>query len=258
MRFAAGEDPEAMKPPPRTAWRDFPDAVLLADETRTARHPEYAAAKAGDAVAAARLVDALVDESGVAAVRTLIDAASLDRAPVLVSAHAYERDGFNAIPAALARMSSDRLGLPYDTTVVQSNIVGHTGADGYGRLARQAAFAGRVERHEYVMVDDFVGQGGTLANLRGWVEQQGGMVVGAVGLTGKPYSAKLSPAEEQLDELKRKHGPEFEKWWREHFGHAFDCLTQSEARYLARSPDVDTIRDRLAAAVCAGGIRSRA
>ena len=233
MRFAAGEDPEAMKPPPRTAWRDFPDVVLLADETRTARHPEYAAAKAGDAVAAARLVDALVDESGVAAVRRLIEAASLDRAPVLVSAHAYERDGFNAIPAAMARLSSDWLGLPYDTTVVQSNVVGHTGADGYGRLARQAAFAGRVEK-------------------------QGGMVVGAVGLTGKPYSAKLSPAEEQLDELKRKHGPEFEKWWRENFGHAFDCLTQSEARYLARSPDVDTIRDRLAAAVCAGGIRSRA
>jgi len=30
------------------------------------------------------------------------------------------------------------------------------------------------------------------------------------------------------------------------FGHAFDCLTQSEARYLACSPDVDTIRDRVA------------
>ena len=257
MRFAAGEDPEAMKPPPRTAWRDFPDVVLLADETRTARHPEYAAAKAGDAVAAARLVDALVDESGVAAVRRLIDAASLDRAPVLVSAHAYERDGFNAIPAALARMSSDRLGLPYDTTVVQSNVVGHTGADGYGRLARQAAFAGRVERHEYVMVDDFVGQGGTLANLRGWIEKQGGRAVGAIVLTGKPYSAKLSPSTEQRYELRQRHGADFEEWWQEHFGHSFDCLTQSEARYLTRSPDVDTIRNKLAAAKQEGSSRGR-
>ena len=34
----------------------------------------------------------------------------------------------------------------------------------------------------------------------------------------------------------------------EEFGHAFDCLTQSEARYLARAPDVDTIRNRIAAA----------
>ena len=108
------------------------------------------------------------------------------------------------------------------------------------------------------MVDDFIGQGGTLANLRGWVEKKGGKVVGAVGLTGKPYSAKLNVTKEQLHELRQRHGRNFEKWWREHFGHAFDCLTQSEARYLARSPDVDTIRDRLAAAMRQGGGRSHA
>ncbi len=98
------------------------------------------------------------------------------------------------------------------------------------------------------MVDDFIGQGGTLANLRGRVEKGGGKVIGAVALTGKAYSAKLSPLEEQLNELRKKHGQAFERWWQGHFGHAFDCLTQSEARYLARSPDVDTIRNRLAAA----------
>ena len=108
------------------------------------------------------------------------------------------------------------------------------------------------------MVDDFIGQGGTLANLRGWIEKKGGTVVGAVGLTGKPYSAKLKATKEQLHELGQRHGRNFEKWWREHFGHPFDCLTQSEARYLARSPDVDTIRDRLVAAVRQGGGRSHA
>ena len=106
------------------------------------------------------------------------------------------------------------------------------------------------------MVDDFIGQGGTLANLRGWIKKQGGTVVGAIGLTGKPYSAKLNPSAEQLHKLRQKHEPDFEKWWREHFGHAFDCLTQSEARHLARSPDVDPIRDRLAEAVREGGFRS--
>ena len=108
------------------------------------------------------------------------------------------------------------------------------------------------------MVDDFIGQGGTLANLRGWIEKKGGKVIGAVGLTGKPYSAKLNPTEEQLHELRQKHGGEFEKWRRERFGHPFDCLTQSEARYLSRSPDVDTVRDRLAAASREGGGRSHA
>ena len=146
-----------------------------------------------------------------------------------------------------------------DTNVVQTNIVGHTGADGYGRLARQAAFDGKIERGcNYLIVDDFIGQGGTLANLRGWIEKKGGRVVGAVGLTGKPYSAKLRVTEEQLHELRQKHGREFERWWREQFGHSFDCLTQSEARYLARSPDVDTIRGRLAAEMREGGGRGHA
>ena len=168
---------------------------------------------------------------------------------MLVSAHAYERESVNAIPIALAELLGERLGLASEDAIVQTNVVSHTGADGYGRLARQACFEGEVVKgREYVMVDDFIGQGGTLANLRGWIEKRGGAVVGAVALTGKPYSAKLTPSREQLHELRERHGPDFEKWWREHFGHPFDCLTQSEARYLARSPDVDTIRSRLAEA----------
>ena len=255
----AEADLKAMKQPPRVAWKAFADAVLLASESRTKRHPEYPGAKAGDAVAAANLVNGLVDQTGIAAVRSLVSEVSGSGEPVLVSAAAYEREGFNAIPAALAKLLSERLGAPFDTTVVQTNVVSHTGADGYGRLARQAAFEGEVKKErEYVMVDDFIGQGGTLANLRGWIEKQAGKVVGAVALTGKPYSARLTPSQEQLHELRQKHGRDFEKWWRENFGHPFDCLTQSEARYLARSPDVDTIRNRLAAAVRAGGGKSHA
>ena len=241
---------KATTPPPRKPWpRAFPDAILLAGETATKRHSLYAAAKAGSDFAAAGLVDSLVDESGIRAIQALVAKASKNGAPLLVSAHAYEREGVNAIPAALAQLLGHHLGLEFSTAVMQSNVVSHTGADGYGRLARQARFEGDVHQaREYVMVDDFIGQGGTLANLRGWVEKQGGRVVGAVGLTGKPYSAKLSPSKEQIHELRQKHGADLEKWWKRHFGHAFDCLTQSEARYLARSPDVDTIRARLAAA----------
>ena len=242
-------DARAMKPPPRTVWRGFADAVLLAAETETRRHPDYPGAKAGDAVAAAHLADALVGDTGIAAVRALIDRVSESSMPVLVSAHAYERENVNAIPIALAELLGERLGLASEDAIVQTNIVSHTGADGYGRLARQARFEGEVVKgREYVMVDDFIGQGGTLANLRGWIEKRGGAVVGAVALTGKSYSAKLTSSREQLHELRERHGPDFEKWWREHFGHSFDCLTQSEARYLARSPDVDTIRSRLAEA----------
>ena len=245
----AEADLKAVRPPPRVAWRrGFPDAVLLADETNTKRHPYYEAAKSGNDLAAWRLIESLLGESRVADVRQLI-VGSESSAPALVCAHAYEREGVNGIPAALAEWLSALLDVPFMAEIVQSNVVGHTGAGGYGRLARQARFEGHVDSgRDYVMVDDFVGQGGTMANLRGWIEKNGGRVIGAVGLTGKPYSAKLAPTKEQLHELRKKHGPDFEKWWRTKFGHAFNCLTQSEARYLARSPDVDTIRNRLAAA----------
>ena len=132
---------------------------------------------------------------------------------------------------------------------MQTNVVSHTGADGFGRLARQPIFDGEViSGTEYVLVDDFVGQGGTLANLRGYIESKGGRVLAAVTLTGKPHSAKLTLEKAQLEELRHKHGKEFEKWWQERFGYSFDCLTQSEARYLARTPDVETIINRIAAA----------
>ena len=238
-----------MTPPPRVAWRrGFPDVAILAEERRTKTHADYAAAKSGDSSAAARLVKGLVDEARLNAVHGLVGDGS-EGPPVLVSAHAYEKEGVNAIPATLAERLSVSLAIPFLADIAQSNVVSHTGADGYGRLARQARFEGRVEANRrYVLVDDFVGQGGTLANLRGWIEKQGGTVIGAVALTGKPYSAKLSVTKEQLNELREQHGRDFEKWWRGQFGHAFNCLTQSEARYLTRSPDVDTIRDRLAAA----------
>jgi hypothetical protein len=76
----------------------------------------------------------------------------------------------------------------------------------------------RPEQH-YLIVDDFVGQGGTLA-----------------------------PNEMQIQALRDKYGQEFEEWWRQRFGFGFAELTRSEARYLENSPDAHTIRDRLVAA----------
>lgn len=232
--------------PPRFAWSaDFPPVVLHADESSIKQHPSYRAAKAGDSDAAYALVRDTISAEAVTALRALIG----DRCPILVSAHALEQDGVNAIPEALADELGRLLDLPVDSSVIQTNVVKHTGADGFSRLSRQAAFAGEVvPRFDYLMVDDFVGQGGTLANLRGFIESQGGAVIGATALTGKPYSATLPPSQSQLQLLRNKHGSELEHWWKDRFGHTFDCLTQSEARYLERTANADTIRNRIAEA----------
>lgn len=232
--------------PPRTPWQSgFPSVVIHAPESGVKNHLDYWAAKRGDADAALRLVQATMSVDAVDALRSLIES----RRPTLVSAHALEREGVNAIPEALADELARLLDLPVDSSVVQTNVVSHTGADGFSRLARQAAFTGEiVAGADYVMVDDFVGQGGTLANLRGIIETAGGHVIAATALTGKPHSAALAPTAEQIALLRAKHGKELEIWWNERFGHGFDCLTQSEARYLERTQNADTVRNRIAEA----------
>ena len=97
-------------------------------------------------------------------------------------------------------------------------------------------------------MDDFVGQGGTLANLKGFIEDRGGRAVACTTLTGKPWSAKLAPSDATLRSLWAKHGGELEGWWQETFRYGFDFLTESEARYLERADSTQLIRSRLLAA----------
>ncbi len=170
------------------------------------------------------------------------------RSVTFASVHAEEASGRNAIPEALAVGLAEALGGTVDREIVQTNVVAHTGADGFTRLARQATFAGVIEPGRCCfLVDDLIGQGGTLANLRGHIEAQGCIVIGASVLTGKPFSAKIALDADML-QLLRSHHANLEPWWQERFGFGFECLTQSEARYLVKSADADTIRDRILAA----------
>lgn len=241
------EDLKEMKKaqPHRIEWNDFPDVLILKEEPTVKRDLLYPAAKAGDADAAATMLKGMLSPADIVRIQSFIDTHSGIEKPILAAVHAYETH-LNAIPSALAQVISEGSSTTYAVDILQRNIVSHTGADGFGRLARQALFEGKVERGgTYILMDDFVGQGGTLANLRGYIHKQGGHVAAAVALTGKPYSAKLSLSAEQLDELRKTHGKTLEQWWKDYFGHPFDRLTQSEARYLARSPDVDRIRKRI-------------
>ena len=231
--------------PPHTPWGNFPDVLIHASESAVKQHPAYNAAKAGDDDAASDLVFDTFKLDKTLELEKLLG----DREPTLVSAHAVEREGVNAIPEVFADQLGKVLGWPVDTGVVQVNVVAHTGANGFWRLAMQAEFEGTVvPGREYVLVDDFVGMGGTLANLKGHIESNGGKVLAAVSLTGKPHSSKLALSPERLQELRVKHGTELENWWVGRFAHTFDALTESEARYLARTETADTIRNRIAEA----------
>lgn len=229
---------------PRVPLAGFPDIIMHATESVVKNHPHYRAAKAGCIQAAELLVADVINDEAVGRIRNVMSGQDYELIPI----HALEAEGVNEIPAALAKRLAQELDVRVNDEIVQINTVGHTGSDGFHRLANQAAFTGNIAPGRYLVVDDFVGQGGTLANLIGYVHSQGGSVIGATVLTGKPYSATISSNVDALARLRDKHGKRLENWWKETFGFDFDCLTRSEARYLEKTADADTIRDRIAQA----------
>lgn len=236
----------------RTEWGDFPDVVIQADERQIKKHRFYAAAKAGNKDAAEAVlstpIKGLFDSAPAVGALANTYAIIGNARPHLLAVQAVETQGRNPLPVTLASMLAELLKLPVDENIVQINQVGHTGADGYHRLAFPALFDGEVNHKEYFLVDDFIGQGGTLANLKGFVESHGAKVIGATALTGKAYSAKLKLSDAALQALREKHGRELEQWWIDTFGYGFERLTESEARYLTRADDAHAISARIVAA----------
>jgi hypothetical protein len=228
----------------RTEWRDFPDVIIHAEESLIKKHPLYPLAKSGNPEAALGLALQTTSLNALDQISALLG----NQRPLLLPVQALETAGLNIIPRMLAKVLATLLDLPVATGIVQINRVNHTGADGYSRLAFPALFDGPVLHDSYFLMDDFIGQGGTLANLKGWLESAGATVTGATTLTGKAYSARLGLTRETLQNVREKYGNELEQWWLTTFGYSFACLTESEARYLLRADDADTIANRIAQA----------
>ena len=160
----------------RAPWLDEPEVDIHQTDERVVReHPDYADAKAGDGEAAVRLVDATINLATIEALRQRQRHTPLTLLPVV----AEESDGANAIPLAMAQLLSLALGWEVEAGIIQSNVAARTRKDGYYRLAIQPVFDGIVDtRESFLLVDDFVGQGATLANLRGHIMDLGGKVAG--------------------------------------------------------------------------------
>jgi hypothetical protein len=229
----------------RTAWKaGFPDIVVHTAERVRNAHAHYARAKSGDREAATRLAYDLIGNAALESIRQQVGG----RRPLLVPVRAVETTGINLIPDALSHEMAIRLGLEVTLAIVQTNTVGHTRAGGFHRLAFQPTFDGQVEAgRDHVLVDDHIGLGSTLANLRGHIESHGGTVVLATTLSASRRSEVLALRAATLHSLSDKHG-ELDKYWRHHVGFGIDVLTEAEAGYLLRAPSVDAIRAGVAQA----------
>lgn len=226
----------------RAPWRDFPPVIRNGGLGSLKNEPEYAAAKGGDSAEAVRLVNKLLKEETVRQFRAMIG----DRKPVIVSVLATESAGQNKIPLAMAQALGSRLDLPVDTDIRQINKVSRTGAGIDHRLAFQPVFDGYVEAgRDYLIVDDTLAVGGTVAALRGYIENRGGHVLGAGVMTAHEGALNLPVKQAMIDSITRKHGDAMDNYWKEEFGYGIDRLTQGEAGHLRSTENVDRIRDRI-------------
>ncbi len=234
---------------PRTPWIDsFPDIVAHAEYRDMREHPAYRAAKDGvSSEAALALVYDLLSDSAVDQIRAQLK----DHAPRVVGVHAEEATGRNKIPLAYAEALAYLLDLDTDPGIVQSSVANHGGAESvYHRMVSQPTFDGYVEAEaSYVIVDDTCTLGGTLANLKGFIETNGGTVlcVSTLARRGSSSPGFISLAPTTLARLNRKHRG-IDEFWREEFGYGIECLTEGEAGHLLAAPTLGTIRNRLAEA----------
>lgn len=209
---------------------------LFEQDSDLKAHPDYARAKAGDEEAAFELVWDLAYDF-LLQLRPYLPASAIYVAPF-----AAEASGDNAIPQVLAVACAMIEDGEFDENIVQITRVYHTGADPMERLASRAQFEGAVlPGAKYVLVDDVISMGGTLAELANYIRQHGGDVVGVIVLVNAGRDKKLNPSKALVGKLKRRYDHDI----REIFGIDITALTANEASYLIGFRSVDEIRNRL-------------
>jgi len=215
--------------------RDLLVVSLCEDYSKLKVHPDYQRAKAGDPQSALNLVlDLVWDELEKISSRFGCHS-------IFVSPFARETSGDNAIPQVLSEVFAFLCGASADIDLVQVTKVHHTGADPMQRLIRRPEFEGPVQvGANYVLVDDVVNFGTTLAELAHYIQLNGGLVSEIAVMVNAGRNKALSPDRKTLSILKERFVNEII----EIFGIDIDALTANEAQYLVGFRMSNEIRDR--------------
>ena len=155
---------------------------LMTSPAKLKSHPDYKVAKAGDSQAAVRVAAAVVKPDKIRAL------AADHPDAVLVPVRAEEAAGANQLPVALAGVIRRITGLEVDHGIVQSVRAHRTGKGRAYRMEHRPQFKGdAVAGREYILIDDMATMGGTLGELRHYIESRGGIVVDAVTLAAAQF-----------------------------------------------------------------------
>ena len=175
------------------AWETgFPSVCGQTSISFLKRLSDFDSAKRGDLDAAKKIVSRCVNRQRILEIKRRYPNAEL--IPVITD---------NQLPLALAQA----IGLKICPNIVKTGNNQRKTMNAMERLLHQPTFFGHVKRKtEYILVDDIVTQGGTVAALRRHVIAGGGTVVAVVALAYACGSEKLSPEHKNVRLLEQRFG----------------------------------------------------
>lgn len=221
---------------------DFAPATVFTSYDELKKYPGYYHAKKGDLQKAIKLVGFFVNEQNTSQLKTKFS----DATKVPVSAQ--EKVGVNYLPLALAIRVCALTSISYTDEIIVINKAERTNQNGMYRLLNRSIFFGRViSGQKYIIADDMIAQGGTINDLRKFIEKGGGKVVHAVAIASglkrieQLDSRFLKISESTISELYSIFGIVINNII-SYYGIAnqIEELTESKALYILGFPEVNT------------------
>jgi len=150
----------------------------------------------------------------------------------------------NALPLAL----SINIGLPICLSVQCFKQSRRTNMSAIERIVCRPVFSGDITPgKKYILIDDVITQGATIAALIYFVSQNGGKVCAVSSLARARGSRRILPAKENRDKLKQQFGKELTIFLEE-YGLGKDGINQlsnSEMLYLLKFSNIESIRKKI-------------
>lgn len=205
----------------------------------------FPAKKHRDVGAALEICEALYDEQALDDLYEFGENANLGT-PIVVAPALLPEESQNVLARTYAKWVANQLHWESGDGIYQLKTMNRDFiSDGWFRIAHEPEFYGSVETgRAYLIADDVMTMGGTVASLRGFIESQGGTVFAITALASRNGGhAQISLAENTLSQLKSALDGELALAVSGELGYGVECLTEPEGRFLLRNcPSVDTFR----------------
>ncbi len=226
-----------------TSWNPkFPRALTMTNVSILTADPDYSKAKDGYARPAMALAKRIVKPEKA---KELLERCGNDC--ILLPVHAEEKSGKNKLPLALASQLAVLTGMKLSTSIVQSVRAHRTGSDALYRMMNRPKFQAKkgysIKGKKFIICDDVATQGGTISEMKQFIESRGGQVVDSVffgasfNRTTGVHSSQIAPTPQTLNQLVTKWGGArpLQSFLKENglYDGNFQAMTESEAKYLS-------------------------